>query len=441
MAFPKDDPHWNEVLDLARKHIGMKDAVFAENGFLQFFPNALPYLLMTRRGMMRGGWIIFHKDYAKWISPRIMRDVQENYRVAFANEVFVVLVNKNSRAGQSQPWADFHPDHVEAVWKTVDALEKNPAPLRGMYMRMLTDYDAPPAAARVVKSAIQRVFSPKVMVVRLRQQGGFFASFNRVMSNLARSLHHDGIRALRVEWHVPETPPTGLEATDHFPYGKPGDGNIWEHFFEPIPTPSNPAWPEVETSFSADLLISGLQSHYAYKGGGGWRKKYHSAFRKYIRVRPRILAKVDEFHAANMAGRYVIGIHVRNQGHKIEYITGEAPGFGTYAARVRKEIAHCNREWVIFLATDVEEVIGQFKEAFDGRVVLQPGVMRLCGRQTGENGQQLHHQNPNRDLKLGEDVLIDCLLLSKCDVLIHTISNVATTAGYINPRMKMVYIE
>jgi hypothetical protein len=54
---------------------------------------------------------------------------------------------------------------------------------------------------------------------------------------------------------------------------------------------------------------------------------------------------------------------------------------------------------------------------------------------------QLHHGNEAPTTKLGEQVLIDCLLLARCDVLLHVTSNLATAVGYINPELRMIYHE
>jgi hypothetical protein len=53
----------------------------------------------------------------------------------------------------------------------------------------------------------------------------------------------------------------------------------------------------------------------------------------------------------------------------------------------------------------------------------------------------VHHDNREPNLALGEEVLTDCLLLARCESLVHINSNVATAAGYINPALKMVFCE
>ncbi|HWB61081.1 MAG TPA: hypothetical protein VG733_16490 [Chthoniobacteraceae bacterium] len=441
MFSPETDPYWSDTLAFARMHIGPSDSVYAEDSLLRFFPQAKPYLFMTKRGVVGGDWIIFHKGYTHRFDPRIMKDVQANYRAVFANEVFVVFLNNRSsaaaRPAPESPGGTFHPAHVQALWEAVvDVPMKD-----DLFDQLAVAYDPPPPSKQAVKNVMDFLFSPKVIVCRPKMAGGFFANFKRVMSHLVHSLHRDGVRAVRAEWGVSDMPAPGPAEGSNFPYGTPADGNLWNHFFEPIPLASKPGWPEVETTALGHARISGMHVHFLYKSDEAWRRKYHAAYRKYIRLRPHIEAKVQEFHARHMAGRRVIGVHVRNLAHQIEYINGKGVGFETYASRIQAEIAGCKSDWAIFLATDVEEAVARFRKEFGDRVLVQPGVSRLLEKQTGDNRQQFHHQNPNPGLKLGEEVLIDCLLLSKCDALIHTVSNLATTAGYMNPRMKMIYCE
>lgn len=44
-------------------------------------------------------------------------------------------------------------------------------------------------------------------------------------------------------------------------------------------------------------------------------------------------------------------------------------------------------------------------------------------------------------IKLGEDVLVDVLAISKCCKFIHTLSNLALAVSYINPNIEMLLIE
>jgi hypothetical protein len=87
------------------------------------------------------------------------------------------------------------------------------------------------------------------------------------------------------------------------------------------------------------------------------------------------------------------------------------------------------------LATDVREAVDRFREVFGERLLVQPDVARAPA-----GGSQYEWSAPP-GIALGEQTLIDALLLARCDVLLHATSNIATAAGYMNPRMRMVYCE
>ena len=114
------------------------------------------------------------------------------------------------------------------------------------------------------------------------------------------------------------------------------------------------------------------------------------------------------------------------------------PPLEHYMAEIRRIIFSKKEEVKIFLATDIEEYVNRFKSVFGDKIVTQKDVTRLQFPTDTEEGI-IYLYNPN--LKRGEDVLKDCLLLSKCDVLVHRVSNIATAVGYINPSIPMIYCQ
>lgn len=99
-----------------------------------------------------------------------------------------------------------------------------------------------------------------------------------------------------------------------------------------------------------------------------------------------------------------------------------------------------NKKTIIFLATDVEKAVSGFKNIFGDKVIVQPNVARSTCHGKDEKDHRWY-SNPNPQLKDGEDILVDCLLLARCNVFTHVTSNIATAVGYINKDTKMVYCE
>ena len=266
----------------------------------------------------------------------------------------------------------------------------------------------------------------RTLVIR-NWNGGFFSNFNGVLNNLRWRLGRRGVHAAIVDWHADP-------ALTDFAYGRPEDGNLWLHFFEPLPFERFPA-AHCEARSFARLDITFPHTYAAYKLNRRWRQDYHALYRRYIRIRPTFLDRVEKIYQADMAGHYCLGVHYRHPVHNPECLHS-IPSPETFIARLRG-LLPVDRPYAVFLATDAESAVAAFQQAFGSRLVVQPCVRR-AGLQT-EN----HPQDPDTraSLILGEQVLLDCLLLARCDALFHVSSNIATAAGYINPSLKMVYCE
>jgi hypothetical protein len=272
---------------------------------------------------------------------------------------------------------------------------------------------------------------PKTLVV-LPHDGGFFSNFNKVMNHLVCSLHHHGVISVEVDWNIRK----GTKFNAFF-YGTPEDGNIWEHFFDQPLFPHRQHIMRKKTSAFRDYSITDSNVYNLYRSGAGWRRRYHSAYEKYIRMKPRILQKVEETYSGYLAGKYCVGVHIRNDVHKREQPDGQMPPLEHYIALIRGIISSKSEESKIFLATDVEEYVSRFRDVFAEKVIALSDVERLKEPPLN-NGDEINYAyEPN--LKMAEDVLKDCLLLARCDVLIHRVSNIATAVGYINPSISMTY--
>jgi hypothetical protein len=270
---------------------------------------------------------------------------------------------------------------------------------------------------------------PATMLIHSRD-GGFFSNFNCVMSNLEALLGHNGCVAATVDWTAPNN-------GSHFVYGDRQDGNVWLHFFEPLRFAQIPArqfdvW---DYPTPRATLISGKEAYATYKFNPFWRRRYHALFSRYVTIKPFLTARAEAIFNARVAGRFCIGVHYRNPRHGVE-CPSPIPPPEVFVERVRA-LLPAGRDAAIFLATDFEPAVAVFQVAFGDALVLQPAVSRADAGAV----DQMHHITVDPSLKLGEQVLVDCLLLARCQVLLHVTSNVATTAGYINPRLRLVYCE
>ena len=269
--------------------------------------------------------------------------------------------------------------------------------------------------------------APKRTLVIQSWDAGFFSNFNGVLNNLRYRLGHRGIAAAVVDW-----PDLGRQSeTASAPATA---GNLWLQFFEPLSFDELPE-PTIKATGFAAARMTGRRAYAMYKLDRRWRSTYHTLYRHHIRIRPAILDRVEEIHRTHMKGQFCAGVHYRHPAHDRECLHPIASP-ETFIARLRQALP-ADRPWVVFLATDVTAALEAFRRAFGSRLVVQPGVRRSGPVEDGV--LRLGQERP--DIGLAREVLVDCLLLARCDMLLHVTSNVATAVGYINPSLRMVYCE
>jgi hypothetical protein len=266
---------------------------------------------------------------------------------------------------------------------------------------------------------------PYTLVV-IAWNAGFFSHVNRVVNHLHHTLGHDGCAAIRVDWRINENMPL-------FVYGREQDGELWQRFFEPLDFPYAPPAERASHEY-ADLSMTGLHAYAMYKRGSRWRTAYGRAFADHVRVREDLRAQADELWRDGGAGSAgAIGVHYRHPEHGHE-CPREMPTLDAFIARTRRLLRGAGPASLV-LATDVREAVDAFRDAFGERLLVQPGVARAPVAET-----QYEWDAPP-GIRMGEEALIDALLLARCSVLLHVTSNLATAVGYMNPRLEMVYCE
>ena len=263
---------------------------------------------------------------------------------------------------------------------------------------------------------------PRVILVR-PHEGGFFSNFNKVISLLHSEIGRDGVTGVRVDW-------TLQKPIRHFPYGTPADGNVWDRLFSPVAAEGEVKETVTQYPTSGCHLWSGRRAYDLYRRQG-WRGTYNDTFRRFILPRPDLLQRVEQ--ALENAQGLRIGVHYRHPGHDHE-MPRPIASVEYFIKRVRR-LARGHGTWSVVLATDVKRVAEAFREAFADRLIMQPDTVRSAG------SFQSHEIKRSGSVALAEDVLVDAMMLARCDVFLHVTSNIATAVGYMNPRLRMVYCE
>ena len=162
------------------------------------------------------------------------------------------------------------------------------------------------------------------------------------------------------------------------------------------------------------------------------RREGRRVVARYLRVRPEIVSKVDRFVAEHFRGP-MLGVHARGT-DKSDTGTSAAlsrvvppseyfPHIDEYLA------AHPNAR--IFFATDQHQFREEMHARYPDRLVTYANMLSTSNVNVF---QMLEPAGRGHRLK-GEEVLIDALLLSRCDFLLKCTSAVGEFAQYFAPSL------
>lgn len=253
----------------------------------------------------------------------------------------------------------------------------------------------------------------------------------------------------------------------HFCYLDNSVDNSWFNYFEPINYFSGDDIHEkglfkkfhlTRGEFSSDLFKypQASQKNYKRKDFYEWRCKINNIFKNYIKIKPHIVKKVDRIHQSFK--KKMIAVHFRHPSHSCEQGTIYLRDYFTQIDKIFK----VENDVAIFLATDTDFGIAAFSMRYSDKIIYN----KECDRTSMDNflswvydsqkhkadefgflngiGYELHNEKSgknNNSTSFGEDVLLDVILLSKCNWLIHTISNLSLAVSYWNPHCEMILLD
>lgn len=276
---------------------------------------------------------------------------------------------------------------------------------------------------------------------------GFFAEFLWAVNHIHYCITHN--KTPVIYW--------GRPYAYYSPRGYNGCTNCWEYYFEPVSQsqykPGDALYTldfyEDDKNFStlwdyqqyvnnlhlleSDELIKVSLSNFHYPNNGAYpvgEHLYSKKFRKYIkneilnlyvRIKKNIQKTIDEFYINNMKGKKTIGLHLRGR-----FLWNESPFVETkvFLDYVNQHFADGNTQFLV--STDQKKLLEAARNQLKGKVIFYES-QRFEQSTAPVAGLAKAHPI------LGENVLIETILLSQCDHIVHGLSNVSTAALYFNP--------
>ncbi len=243
---------------------------------------------------------------------------------------------------------------------------------------------------------------------------GMFSAFNMVLGALDwydRGL----ITGLRIDF-----------GNDGWYFDATRGNNWWNYYFAPITVGNSSA------VISEKLFPTFKKIKFAYESQFEMsRERAYELISKYINVLPRIQQCVNSFYTEYFEGNCVIGVHYRGT----DKLEAEPVSYQEVVERIQHEIAGIQAGVIrLFVATDDERFAQYIKEQFPHMVVMQDALR-------GDSSTGVHMRMDFAPYQKGEQALIDCLLLSRCDLLIKMASNLSDCSTFFSPNLPVIKLN
>jgi hypothetical protein len=256
------------------------------------------------------------------------------------------------------------------------------------------------------------------------------------------------------------------------PNGYHGKQTVWEYYFEPVvPAHSASSIPEpIRTRISVDrpspyevgypanrqVFVSNHFGDHPHLDGATLRIPYQwddpsetlrreakTIVDSFIRPRAYILRKVNDFFARHMAGHHLIGVHARGTDatskQELRAFRQGSLVLSRYVAEIERLLDMQPRA-KIFVASDEQSSLNYLSKAFGHRVIAYNSIRHRGGEAAGQGPTgwimpAFLTRDRDAAAKNGEDAVIEYLLLSRCDYLVHNGSSLARTVLLNAPQL------
>jgi hypothetical protein len=180
--------------------------------------------------------------------------------------------------------------------------------------------------------------------------------------------------------------------------------NWWEYFFEPIDLGDMTKPNYIFSQGDVSLLIN--------NGFVIPRERALELIQKYIRIKPSLQKKINRFTRRKFKDCFIIGIHHRGTDKKLET---PIVSYETTLFHLRWWINNLPKKTKvrIFIATDDQYFLDYVKQLYPKQIVYNKFIR-------SGNGDPIHYNDSlyKGNYQKGEEALLDCLLLSRCDLLL-----------------------
>jgi hypothetical protein len=225
------------------------------------------------------------------------------------------------------------------------------------------------------------------------------------------------------------------ECTPYFDNNMPNK-NVWEYYFE---QPNNQY--DLQTIYEQEKYTKSSfmdKFEFIFHLSDENIKIIREIVKKYIKIKPHIIEKVNTFYNNQMKGYNILGVHKRGTDH---YTIGHAGGqqhlmncdyFFSLIDNIKNDFDK------IYLITDETEAVINFKNHYGDKIIHYDDVI-LAPK---NDNKGIHNGvGRNQPYKMGEDVIIESFLLSKTNLALLVASSVSNASISFNENLNFKYID
>lgn len=303
---------------------------------------------------------------------------------------------------------------------------------------------------------------PPVLHICRERDVGLFSMVQQVVANIPWALREGRVPIAHLGERICYWTPAGYHHRD----------SVWEYYFEPLvdgfpvgaipaavqaeaqerfPEPDRVGYPVGQHAFVSNHFgdhpdLAGKALSIPYESGNpdaDLRAITAELIGRFVRPRAYIAAKVDAFLLAHMSDGPVIGVHVRgtdavSASEQRAYRQGSLD-LDRYIAAIGLELERMP-DGKVLVATDAQSSLDALRQAFGARVIAYASIRHEDGEAAGQGPTgwiMPAYIAADRDkaAQNGEEAVVEYLLLSRCQHLIHNGASLAATVLLAQPGM------
>jgi hypothetical protein len=207
-----------------------------------------------------------------------------------------------------------------------------------------------------------------------------------------------------------------------------GSLNSWDYYFDPVSSFT------LEEAYKSGKFLT--CSNLYYKKFETCSKKIKKIFKEYIKIKKNYLNQSQDFANKYIKGNKVLAVHYRGTSYKTSAGHPYPPTFDQMKNAIDYLIKY-KKYNKIFLCTEDLIMFKKLKNFYGSKIIFTNSF-----RSNKDDSFKVYPRKNHR-YKLGKEILIEALIISKCNGFISTESNVSNFVNIIkkNNKPKFYKIE